>query len=377
MKFLKGLALSLLGLLLFLSLSAFGLAFTVNSTLLNPSFVTYEVNRLNLSSLAGDVIKTQVGGLPSGLSAILADTRLEPQIKEGVDAVIPPVYDYLLGRSQNLDLPLVIENAALKPDITLLVDNPVFASLVRDFIINQYAGKIPAPLNQNLAQVLDKAFIDLKPWLKQQLKMAAQPTLDYLLGRKDSLNVVISLAPVNDSLKNSLGASYQQISGVLPTTLVINGSLFNPLIRIGIGKGIAEVEDRLTQFREYVSRFQLIYKALIAFILLLIVGIILLHREVKGATRGLGTIFLTYGAFEWAGVFIARRFALPQLPLAGMPPSLQTWVPQFVSDFMTPLETFSITLAAVGIVLLIVSFVVKPRRVEQNPSAEESSPKIA
>ena len=66
--------------------------------------------------------------------------------------------------------------------------------------------------------------------------------------------------------------------------------------RQSIAEGIAEAEEPLEQAREYVGWFQLGYKILIGFMVLLIAGIILIHRQVKGATRGLGITFLIYGA---------------------------------------------------------------------------------
>jgi len=59
MGFLKGLAVSLLSFLLFLSLSAFGLAIMLNSTILNPDFVTSQLDRLDISSLAEEIINEQ------------------------------------------------------------------------------------------------------------------------------------------------------------------------------------------------------------------------------------------------------------------------------------------------------------------------------
>ncbi|MFH0768685.1 MAG: hypothetical protein V1932_03850, partial [Chloroflexota bacterium] len=91
-------------------------------------------------------------------------------------------------------------------------------------------------------------------------------------------------------------------------------------------------------------------------------GIILIHHQVKGATRSLGTTFLTYGAFEYAGIFIAKYFAGTQLKLPDIPQSLQAWVPQFFNDLMAPLQTFSLVLLVGGAVLIIISFVYKPRQ---------------
>ena len=51
MKVLKGLELTILSLLLFLSLAVFGLAFTLSNTLLNLDFVAAEADKLDVPSL--------------------------------------------------------------------------------------------------------------------------------------------------------------------------------------------------------------------------------------------------------------------------------------------------------------------------------------
>ncbi len=60
MKLAKGLALSLLGFLLFLSLSTFGLVFTLNSTILNPDFVVQELDKLDVYSLTSEFLDEQM-----------------------------------------------------------------------------------------------------------------------------------------------------------------------------------------------------------------------------------------------------------------------------------------------------------------------------
>ena len=53
------------------------------------------------------------------------------------------------------------------------------------------------------------------------------------------------------------------------------------------------------------------------------------------------------------------------LPLHDISPSLQTWVAELYSDLLAPLQTLSLGLLIGGIVLLVVSFVYKPRVVEE------------
>ena len=62
MGFLRGLAATILTFLLFLSLAAFGTVYALNNTLLNPDFVVAQVDRLDVASLAGDIMAPQVSG---------------------------------------------------------------------------------------------------------------------------------------------------------------------------------------------------------------------------------------------------------------------------------------------------------------------------
>ncbi len=56
MKVLKGMALGLVGFFLFVALIILGLAFTVNSTILNPQFVLNEVEKLDVTAVAQQIV---------------------------------------------------------------------------------------------------------------------------------------------------------------------------------------------------------------------------------------------------------------------------------------------------------------------------------
>ncbi len=115
MKILEGLALGLLSFLLLLSLFVFGLAFTLNSTILNPRFITSELNRLDVPSLVEELLSEPISKqeLPaeSGATIVNNITKLEPLIKEQVSTAIYSIYDYLLGKKQSResDCPAVEE----------------------------------------------------------------------------------------------------------------------------------------------------------------------------------------------------------------------------------------------------------------------------
>ena len=126
-----------------------------------------------------------------------------------------------------------------------------------------------------------------------------------------------------------------------------------------IVEALAEAEGILEQTKQYVGYFLLGYKLLIVFMVLLVVGIVLIDRDVKRITRSLGITALIYGAIEYGGIFAAKHFGGAQLAQLDLPSSLQAWLPQFMGDLLSPLEIFSIGLMVAGVVLIIVSVVYK------------------
>ena len=296
MKVLKGLALGLLSFLLFLSLAVFGLALTINQTVLNPDFVVSGVNKLDMSSLAEEFLSEQIplDGEQELVAGVLNDTiaDLEPWIKEQASAVIYAGYDYLLGESQSLNLVISTEQ--------------------------------------------------LKETLRDNLKSAF----------KQSLPPEFAGLP-QDMIDAEFDKYYQEFAEQIPPTF-------------DLGENITpEVMTALEQARQIISYIQIAYQTLIALILVLIAGIILIHRQVRGATRQLGITFLTYGVPGFASIFILKNYAMAQLTQLmtqpGFPASLQAWLPQLVDDFLAPLEMFSLGILIGGVALLVASFVYKPR----------------
>lgn len=393
MKFLKGLALFLLSSLLFLSLTVFGFAYMLNNTLLNPDFVTTQLNRLNISSLVEEILSQQPEDVTSE-ALVKTITELEPAMKEQLGAATDSIYDYLLGKSQNLDLALTLRNTILDTDFVVsIMDTLDMSSLIRESLKEQLSGEIPEEMIGYLDKPLDDTLDELEPWIKDQVGAAADPMLDYLFGQSQGFSVEISLEPVKESLRDNLRQAflqspppelaiippamleeyfdqfYQEFAGQFPATLVINETLLGTEMPAQIAQTLADAEAMLEEGRQYVSYFQLGYNVLIGFMLLLVLGIILLNRQVKGSTRELGTIFLTYGAFEYAGILVAKYFVGGELARLPVPPQLQAWLPGLVSDLLAPLEMFSLGLLIGGVVLLIVSFVY-PRIRPSQPSTE-------
>ena len=298
MRVLKGLAVGILSFLLFLSLAIFGVAFTLNSTMLNPEFIVSEVDKIDVSSMTREIAEGQIGGqLPEEMlfmKEAVYDiiSEQEPWLKEQVNTAIYTSYDFLLGKSERLSLIISLE--ALKEGL-----RDSLWDVFTQAIPPQLAGLPPAQLEQYFDQY------------------------------------------------------YQEFAAQIPSSLELNESQIPP-----------EVMQQLIQARQYISYFQTGYFALIGFMVLLVLGIILIECNVRNITRGLGITFLTYGAVEFAGIFVARRFLPVSLPLADIPSSLQVWLLGLVNDIFVPLQNLSLGLLIGGVALVIVSFVYKPRPAE-------------
>ena len=226
-----------------------------------------------------------------------------------------------------------------------------------------------------VAEVIDDTLDDLEPWMKEQARDGIYSLYDYLEGRSQSLSLVISLEPVKDTLKqnlreailNSPPPELQELPpGAIEQLLDEAYRQIDEQIPAVQGIEVVEVDQgtlglSLEQVRQAIGYFRLGYYALIGFSLLLILGIVLINREVRGSTCSLGSIFLSCGILSFAGVFIVKNIAGTQLTQLDMPVYLQARIPQFLADTLAPLEMYSIGLLAAGVVLLVVSFVYKPR----------------
>ncbi len=142
---------------------------------------------------------------------------------------------------------------------------------------------------------------------------------------------------------------YQQVDASIPQTYSVNESLFPP-----------DVLAKMKQAREYIGYYQTGYKFLIVLIVLLVAGIALIHRSVRGAARELGITALVVGGEALAEFYLTIYLGLPQLAMLNLPAQVKTWLSQVLGDMMSPVQTFGIWLLAIGVILVVVSFFFKP-----------------
>jgi len=260
----------------------------------------------------------------------------------------------------------------LDPDFMVAhVDRLDVSALAREMIEEQVSGQLP-PEAAFLEEALYETIEDNEPLIKEQVNAAIYSSYDYLLGKTDRLYMVFSLEPLKADLKDRVWQLfqqnieslppqvsalppeilrgyfeefYQQFADQIPSEFAVDESSIPP-----------EMVASLAMVREYASYAQTAYYGLIALMVLLVLGIILLHRSVKGATRELGITFLIYGALEYASVWACQRY-LPSLPLPDMPPAIQAWLNGFIADLIAPMQILGIGLMAAGAALIIVSIV--------------------
>jgi hypothetical protein len=226
---------------------------------------------------------------------------------------------------------------------------------------------------------LDDIAVALEPWLKEQADDIIPPLYEYILGQRQGLDPIISLEVPEGIIKEALeeaflespppemaGLSqaelrqefdeyYSQFEDEIPSWIEIDLNALE--INEQMSESLTDAEDALTEARRYTGSFNLACGLLIGFILLLIAGIILVYREVKGASRNLGSTFLTYGIVNLIAVFVARSLARPPIARLDIPASLQTWLTQLINSSLTPLLILAIVLLIIGAVLLTVSFI--------------------
>ncbi len=156
-----------------------------------------------------------------------------------------------------------------------------------------------------------------------------------------------------DMIEQYFNEYYQVIAAQIPSSFEVDESLI-PL----------DVMAQLVKARQYIGYYQLGYNLLIGFMVLLVLGIVLINRNVRGTTRELGVPLLTYGVIEYAGIWATKYFAPTLIPERWIPLPFQEWLQSLTNDVLAPLEAFSLGCIFGGAVLIIVSFVYR-RRVEQ------------
>lgn len=400
MKVLKWLGLVILGIILFFSLTAFGLAFTVKQTALNPHFYEKQINKIPLSQIFLDNSAFEMD-IPTELKASLDKTivAIEPQLKEETRRALTSVFDYLNGKKANPELAQTLRNTVLSDSfVDLVIDNMDLAAIlepsVRQKITEQGLPQELTPILDRLGPILVKA----EPQLKAQLKAAVPGILDYVLGVSDSFSVTFNANFLINDIKTEAktilrndpafaGATDAQLNAYIDNNLSPQLADFNNAISLDqstLGSGarltgsLNEAEDALAMVKPYIVLFNRYYILLIVLIILVAAGIAAIHHSIKGATRSLGSILIAYGFLNFIPLLIFKYYIAPNMLYpeltADVPAYLDAYVRQSINAMMAPIWWFSLGCLIAGIALLVVSFVYHPAPKAEPPAVSEPTP---
>jgi len=399
MRGLKIAGLIILSFILFISLIAFGLAFSLNRTALNPDYVTAEGDKLEVATLAGEAMSQALQGeLSEEALGSLTETitTLEPRLKDELNTIVYSVYEYLHGKRENLELANLLHLTLLSSDFIVAVidamDGPQLARIfLGDFEEEIAQGfQLSEEALPHLVDGLEELLTDLEPWIKEQVGYAAGPIADYLAGEVESFSVTISLESLIDGLRGVLlgvfldfppdeleglppeeleqafDASWDEFAEeMLPTPFQIDETVIGEYAPLEIASFTSGAETDLSQVREYVGYVRLAYILGIVVSALLIAGIVLIYRNVKWSTRTLGIVFLASGLVVLAVALIGKSVGGEQMLWAMLTaplqlPVLQVWSWWVLVDLLAPLQWLGIGFIAGGVALLVASFVYKP-----------------
>lgn len=221
----------------------------LGNTFLNSEFVGSVLDKIDLPMLIEDFMPAQSDeeDFPEEFIDAIVDvvSELEPDIKAKVVAASGPIFDYLLGETGSIDLAYTLRNEVLTSDFALsLIDNIAIFSLASEALGGELTEEIPEEM-EFLLDDIDELLPELSDRIEEQIGANIDQLLDYLLGQRETVNIVISLQGVVEDLEDSLR---EHLMDIPPDTL-------EPLIRDLLIEQITElvpeeleylVEDAIT-----------------------------------------------------------------------------------------------------------------------------------
>jgi hypothetical protein len=358
MGLLKNLGNGLLSFLLLLSLSVFGVAFLINSTILKPDFIVNQVDKLDITAITRDIIDEQISEDMSEEAEFLKEAAYviiaeqETWLKEQFNNAVYIGYDFLLGKSDRLEITIPLES--LKTDFKESLWQTLEEFLKRN------ASQIPEDL---LIPYIEDYYQELTSEIPKQL---LPPEMVGLVGNeldkylREHYNQVTFLL---QTAFNVPGLSGWMLEQIRPYFEEYYDSLMESLPDeqvIDEQEIPAEAMEQLWLARKYIGDFRTGYYVLMAFMVLLVAGIILINRNIKDISRTIGITFITYGVLEFIGVLVARGLDLTAY-ITGLPASVEASVTSLFRDFLAPLQWFSLGILITGVILLVVSFAYRPQ----------------
>ena len=202
----KIIAVVFLSLFLAIALFIFGFLFSMKMTALNAGYVNSRLDSLPMASLVEEAeFDETIEGNPELVSLIKSViTENEAELKERTGETIDTIYGYFNGKSEDLDMALVLKDTILDPDFSIsIIDKTDLTPLVKELVI-EMTNEADLPYGLSIEPHIDDIANDLEPWLKEQASDAIPPIYDYVLGFRQNTDIVIQLEPVRETLRSYL-----------------------------------------------------------------------------------------------------------------------------------------------------------------------------
>ena len=358
MNVIRGLGTFILSVLLFLSLTVFGLAFLLQNTLLNPDFVYKQVESVDLSELVRDFAEDNiVGAIPEEAQFIqdavydVIDDQ-EPWLKEQFHDAIYNGYDYLLGKSDNLEITIRLEELkeGLRESLWEAM-NEQLATWLPDIIRNELSNYLADNLEEYTLLIPDEYLPAEIAGISGELLLEF---LDEYLQEIDEQITNEGLMPEVSGLLEAIikpyyDQYYDEFVAEIPNELIYNEGNISP-----------EIIEILLTAREYISYFSMGYYWFIVFMVLLAALIFLVNWNVGKAAIALSIDLLVFGILETAGILYAKSLSLSGL-MQDVPEFVRPTLISAYNDVLGIMLTYSLTVLAAGIVLLVLGIVFKRR----------------
>jgi hypothetical protein len=270
----KNTAVVLLCILLFLSLSTFGFAFTVHRIALSPGFVTGTLDSIDFSKAANDILQSSEMSSEINIShqlqiAIIDNLdSVEPVLKDKINIAVKDIYAYMLGKSSARDFKSALDDSFMNPDsVNAILQKIDLAQLVDAILTEQITS--PSPEDEDLLNSIVSATNKLEPTIKQGLVNASSPVFKYALGESQSIDLktilrqnIINQAFITE-LANALDIKSiaknlldDQLDLALPLGITLNNSeidqiivAIEPAIRTGLISAADPIADYLIGIR--------------------------------------------------------------------------------------------------------------------------------
>ena len=377
---------------------------TLSGTVMNATFAAEVLDKVDLAQLLNQAVQEQ-SGADTDYSAAFVTALVngvdatEPEIKTQIVNACDPIFQYLLMQTPTIDLKSTLRQTVLSDnEVSAVLDNFDYTAMTKNILLGYIGGPLPEGITLSDAEI--NTVVDaLQPSIKTAFAGAAGDFADYLTGTDATFSVRVPLLPALQSLKTAARAAffaqlppelqgesqadldndfeqyYDSLAADIPATYTVDSTDLGINTTAGISNAITEAQNGLTtarnnintasqdyandlqKARPYVKDFQIGFTGLIVLIILLIAGIILIYRNVKDSCRDLGSVFLIYGAIEFAGVLIIKNVANAQIAKANIPQAFNNIPKMALNDIVSPLQIICLVCLAAGVVLIAVSFI--------------------